>query len=68
MLPTAVSANENLFILPSPLAICAPGQLNVQIVNLSTSTANIDMAFYFAVPNGNLGETSAALVTNTVKR
>lgn len=65
---STLTGSKNLFILPSPLSITAPGQLNVQIVNLSANTAIIDMAFFFAVPNGNMGQTNAAVIGNAVRR
>lgn len=63
-----LQGNQNLFILPSPLSITTPGQLNVQIVNLSANTAIIDMAFFFAVPNGRMGQTGSAAIPNRVQR
>lgn len=65
---TTVGQDKNLFILPSPLAITHPGQLNISIVNLSANTATIDMAFFFASPNGHMDIVTAAAVTNSVKR
>lgn len=67
-LATTINANENLFILPSPLSITSPGQLNVQIVNLKAQSMQIDMAFYFAAPmNGNM-KTKGAVIGNAVGR
>lgn len=68
---TLVSSNsdKNLFILPSPLSITSPGQLNISIVNLSQSTQTIEMAFYFAVPNGTSNQAiQAAAISNATKR
>ena len=64
-----LTQNRAMFILPAPLAISSPGQLNIQIVNLATVTATIEMAFYFAVPNGTNDEPSyPANVVNAVSR
>jgi hypothetical protein len=65
---TTVSSDKGLFILPAPLAISSPGQLNIQIVNLAPVTATIDMAFYFAVPVGSFSQTNGAVVGNAVNR
>jgi hypothetical protein len=66
---TTVSAAKNLFILPSPLSITSPGQLNVQITSLSSQTTTIDMAFFFAAPFGNnLQEVNGAVIGNAVSK
>lgn len=65
---TSLTSNKNLFILPSPLSITSPGQLNVQITNLSASTARIDMAFYFATFVGHYANVASARVANSVSR
>jgi hypothetical protein len=66
---TTVSADKNLFILPSPLSITSPGQLNVQITNLNGQTATIDMAFFFAAPFGsNLPTVNGAIIGNAVSK
>lgn len=65
---TSVTNSESLFILPSPLVITNPGQLNVKIVNLSQVQTTVDMAFYFACPNGTGGELGMAAVPNSVTR
>lgn len=59
---------SGLMILQSPLSIASPGQLNVQITNLSANTAIIDMAFFFACPANHMQETGAAAVSNRVTR
>lgn len=65
---TTVNGNKNLFILPSPLSISSPGQLNVNIVNLSANTATIDMAFIFAAPKGIAGQVTPSWIGNVVGR
>lgn len=65
---TTVSANKNLFILPSPLSITSPGQLNVQITNLEAVTVTIDMAFFFATPIEGYGAIDPAWIGNAVGR
>lgn len=65
---TTVTGNKNLFILPSPLTITSPGQLNVQITNLSGETALIDMAYYFAAPIGGFAKVTGAWVGNAVNK
>lgn len=50
------------FWLPSPLSITSPGQLNVSIVNLDAVAISVEMAFFFAAPNGD--QVSAARLTN----
>lgn len=65
---TTVTGNKNLFILPSPLTITSPGQLNVQITNLSANTAVIDMAYYFAAPIGGFAQVKGAWVGNAVNK
>ena len=65
---TTVSGNKNLFILPSPLSITSPGQLNVQIVNLEDVTAEIDMAFFFAAPIMGYNPVDPAWIGNAVGR
>lgn len=65
---TNVAGNKGLLILPSPLAITSPGQLNVLITNLSDNTATIDMAFYFACPVGNYDMVHPSWVGNAVGR
>ena len=37
-------------ILESPLVVCRPGQITVQITNLASQTCDIQMLFVFAVP------------------
>lgn len=64
----SLNGSKNLFILPAPLSITSPGQLNVQIVNLSANTAVIDMAFFFACPNGHMQAVVAGKPTNLVNR
>ncbi len=64
---TTVGDSKSLFVLPSPLVITSPGQLTVKLVNLSQVTTVIDMAFYFAAPNGD-GELGAAALKNSVTR
>jgi hypothetical protein len=65
---TTVDENKNLFILPSPLAITSPGQLNVQITNLEAETVTIDMAFFFATPIEGYNPIDPAWVGNAVNR
>jgi hypothetical protein len=67
---TSTDGANNLFILPSPLSITSPGQLNVQITSLSPNTTIIDMAFFFAAPFGNdtMQEVNAAVVGNAVSK
>lgn len=67
---TTVGGDKNLFILPSPLSITSPGQLNVQITSLSAQTTTIDMAFFFAAPFGadSMQEVGAAIIGNAVGR
>lgn len=65
---TSVNADEGLFILPSPLAITSPGQLNVEITNLSPNMAIIDMAFYFATPVGYFNQVIPAWAGNAVNK
>lgn len=65
---TNVNANKNLFILPSPLTITSPGQLNVQITNLESVTVTIDMAFFFATPIMGYNPVDPAWVGNAVGR
>lgn len=65
---TTLTGDKNLFILPSPLTITSPGQLNVQITNLSANTAVIDMAYYFAAPVGGFAKVTGAWVGNAVNK
>jgi hypothetical protein len=65
---TTVSGNKNLFILPAPIAMASPGQLNVQIVNLSQASATIEMAFIFAAPIAPMGKVEPSWVGNSVGR
>lgn len=65
---TTVSSNKNLFILPSPLSITSPGQLNVQVVNLKSQRIQIDMAFFFAAPMNQSAITKGAVIGNAVGR
>jgi hypothetical protein len=59
---------HGLFILPSPIFVSSPGQLTVQIVNLSNSANTVDMAFYFALPIGNHQAISPASVSGNFNR
>lgn len=61
-------ATHGMFILPSPVAISSPGQLNIQIVNLSNNVNQVDMAFYFAIPIGSHTPVSAASVSGNFNR
>ena len=65
---TTVSASKNLFILPSPLSISSPGQLNVMITSLSAQTVTIDMAFFFAVPMAGYNTVNGAIIGNAVRK
>lgn len=65
---TTVSTNKSLYILPSPLAISSPGQLNVKLVNLAAYTVVVDMAFFFATPMGDFGGVNGAVIGNAVRR
>lgn len=65
---TTVSRDKNLFILPSPLTITSPGQLNVQVTNLEDVAVTIDMAFYFATPTGSYASVTGSVVGNAVNR
>lgn len=62
-----LTGNKNLFILPSPLSISSPGQLQVQITNLANVTATIEMAFIFATPIGGMS-ISGAVIGNSVSK
>ena len=59
---------HGLFILPSPIAISSPGQLTVQIVNLSNNANEVDMAFYFAIPVGQHTQVSPASISGNFNR
>lgn len=65
---TGADQVKGLYILPSPISIASPGQLNVQIVNLNQVSATIEMAFYFAVPNSEYVPVIRAVVEpSTIK-
>ena len=59
---------HGMFILPSPIAVSSPGQLTVQIVNLSNNANEVDMAFYFAIPIGNHTPVSPASISQNFTR
>lgn len=63
-----LTGNKNLFILPSPLSITNPGQLNVQVVNLLAQSMTIEMCFVFAAPMNNSAITKGAVIGNSVGR
>lgn len=65
---TFITGGKSLYILPSPLAISSPGQLNVKIVNLASYSVVIDMAFFFATPVGDFGGVNGAVIGNAVRR
>lgn len=67
-LGTNQQTTHGMFILPSPIAISSPGQLTVQIVNLSDSANEVDMAFYFAIPIGKHTPVSPASVSGNFNR
>lgn len=67
-LGTNALSGHGLFILPSPIAVSSPGQLTVQIVNLSNSANTVDMAFYFAIPIGNHIPVSPASISQNFTR
>lgn len=65
---TQASQALGLYILPSPISIASPGQINVQIVNLNQVAATIEMAFYFACPNEQFTPVIRAVVEpSTIK-